>query len=156
MSSRSIGTNPKVAGVHKVLAQANFEQDTSVLSPRFLSTHDWVLNEHSFPILDVTFLGTRPLRVRFTCDNWNDLPPSAELLEQDGAAVAQALPGGVFNPSAHPKTGRQFVCMRGIREFHEHPSHIQEQWDTHRGKDGMDLVGLMIQLSHAWRKAVGR
>jgi Predicted metal binding domain len=74
------------------------------------------------------------------------------LLKPDGTQWTDRLPGGVFNASAHPATGHVFVCMRGIREFHTHPSHVNANWNNYRGQDGMSLVGILMQLAHAWRQ----
>jgi hypothetical protein len=141
--------------VHAVLARMLFEKDVEILGT-MLDNRNWTLNSAEFPILDVTFKGTRPLRVRLECGDWDGVPPSAELLNQDGTDLADAIPGGIFNGSAHPSTGKTFVCMRGIREYHTHPSHVQEKWDGYRGQDGMNLTGILDQLSRGWRKAVRR
>lgn len=86
------------------------------------------------------------------CSDWDEVPPSVDLLSPDGSHRMAGIPGGVFNGSAHPRTQRPFVCMRGIREFHDHPSHLNEPWASYRGQDGMCLVGLLDQLSTAWRR----
>ena len=44
--------------------------------------------------------------------------------------------------------------MRGSREFHTHPSHLNEQWAQYRGQDGMGLIGILMQVATAWREAV--
>jgi hypothetical protein len=43
--------------------------------------------------------------------------------------------------------------MAGAREYHTHSSHLGETWASHRGKPGMDLVGILTQLDSAWEKA---
>ena len=30
---------------------------------------------------------------------------------------------------------------------------FDESWDNYRGQDGMGLVGILMQLTHAWRQA---
>ena len=32
----------------------------------------------------------------------------------------------------HPKTGRPFFCVPGIREYHDHPQHSGDPWLLHR------------------------
>ncbi|MES2304296.1 MAG: putative metal-binding protein [Gemmatimonadota bacterium] len=64
-------------------------------------------------------------------------------------------PTGVFNGGAHPATGRPFVCMRGSREYHAHPSHIAELWEGIRRSSAYDLGGILTQLWHAWQKGSG-
>jgi hypothetical protein len=143
-----------VAAVHEVLAQANFEADVANLSDAMAVSYGIIINARSFPVLDVTINHTRSLRLRMVADNWDDLPPSIELLNPDGSSLSSPVPGGVFNPSVHPNTGRPFVCMRGSREFHTYPTHRHEAWAQYRGQDGMGLVGILLQLATAWRKAV--
>lgn len=34
--------------------------------------------------------------------------------------------------SIHPATGKPFVCMQGVAEYHSHPSHLDDHWDRYR------------------------
>ena len=141
------------------LSRAKFEGDVGRLSARTVAHRSWTVVSAQYPIFDVIFghSSAAPLRIRMVCDQWNDLPPSIELLAADGQYLAAAPPnvGSIFNGSAHPSTGRPFVCMRGAREFHTHPSHLGERWDGYRGKPGMDLLGIREQLWRGWKRAVG-
>ncbi len=141
--------------MHAVLARILFEKEVELLRP-MLANRNWTLNSASYPILDVTFEGARPLRVRLDCSEWDSVPPSVVLQNADGSDLTGPTPGGIFNGSAHPSTGKQFICMRGVREYHTHPSHVQEKWDAYRGQDGMNLPGILDQMSRAWRRAYGR
>lgn len=141
------------------LSRAKFEGDVRRLSTRTVAHRGWAVVTAEYPILDVVFghATAEPLRIRMTCDQWNDLPPSIELLSASGVHLTSAPPsvGSIFNGSAHPSTGRPFVCMRGSREFHTHSSHLGERWDGYRGKSGMDLLGILEQLWRGWKRAVG-
>jgi hypothetical protein len=33
----------------------------------------------------------------------------------------------------HPVTKRPFLCVKGIREYHEHPQHDGDSWCLYRG-----------------------
>ena len=44
--------------------------------------------------------------------------------------------------------------MRGSRGFHTFPGHVNEKWEQYRGQVGMGLIGILVQLAAAWRKAV--
>ena len=145
----------KVAAVHEALAKANFDADAAILTDVFLRSRNWTLNKLEFPIMDVTFEGSRPLRMRLTCNDWNELPPAAEILNPDGTDYKGESRTGIFNMSAHPQTGRHFICMRGFREYHTHTSHVADLWDTYRNQDGNNLPGLLDQLSRAWRSTMG-
>lgn len=149
----------RVAAVLKALSQAAFERDVSRIDARAAKLYDWKIVEVSYPILDVIFthVSDAPLRLRLTCNDWDDLPPEIELLTADGQPLTTAPPnvGSVFNPGPHDATGRPFVCMRGAREYHTHNSHTSDLWDNYRGQSGMDLGGIVLQLWRAWKKAVG-
>ena len=138
--------------MHELLAAKNFDRDTQVLTPAYCDRSGWALLQRAFPVLDVIVSAGRDVRMRFGADNWDELPPSVELLTPDGKLWGP-LPGGVFNSGPHPATGKGFVCMRGVREYHTHPSHLGESWASYRGQDGMNLIGILTQLTRAWRKA---
>lgn len=143
----------------EALSRAAFEADIPRLDARTAAHRGWQVNDATYPTFDVTF--THPtmaaLRLRLTCIDWDDLPPSVELLDAAGAQVTQAPPcvGYIFHPNPHPITARFFVCMRGTREYHTHFSHVGEAWDNYRGKPGLDLLGITHQIWHNWKRAVG-
>lgn len=143
----------------EALSRAAFERDVRRIDARSARMYDWKIVEAIYPILDVIFNHSTatPMRLRLSCTEWDELPPSIELLNTDGKHVSTAPPniGGVFNGGAHPSTGRPFVCMRGAREYHTHSSHTSDLWDNYRGKSGMDLAGIVLQLWRAWKRSVG-
>ena len=140
--------------MHEALARANFDEDVADLGDVAADSYGLIVNARTYPIFDVTISHSRPLRLRMAANDWNELPPSIDLLNPDGSALSDRLPGGIFHPGAHPATGRPFICMRGSREFHTHPSHVNETWAQYRGQDGMGLIGILLQIATAWRKAV--
>ena len=143
----------------KALSKAAFDQDVGRIDPRSARMYDWTILKATYPALDVLFNHptAAPLRLRFECTDWDELPPSIEILAATGNHLKTAPPhvGGVFNGGAHPNTGRPFVCMRGAREYHAHSSHISDFWDNYRGRPGMDLGGIVAQLWRAWKRSVG-
>lgn len=147
-----------VAGslMHELLSQRLFDEQVKHLTPRLALSRGWVLHQVSYPILDCEFqaAGRTPLRLRLNCENWNTRPPSIDLLDSAGSYMLK-LPNGmssVFNPSAHGNTGRPFVCMRGSLEYHTHPSHLTDSWESLRTSDDYTLGGILTQLWHAWQK----
>lgn len=138
------------------LSRAVFLRDTASLNPRLAVNRGWTILRCEHPILDVVVRhATQALRLRFDCTGWDDIPPSIELLDEAGHHLAIVPPcGGILNGGPHPTTGRPFVCMRGSREFHTHPGHLSELWDNYRGKPGNDVLGLLDQLSRAWKRGV--
>lgn len=146
----------RVVAVHEALARLNFERDVALLTPLFSRSRNWTVNEVQFPILDVTFEGRKPIRMRLRCDNWDELPPQEEILNVDGTPwTGPAIPTNIFNTGAHDKTGRAFICMRGFRGYHTYSSHASDLWSNYRGQDGNNLLGLLDQLSRVWRTIGG-
>lgn len=142
--------------MHPAAAQALFESQVATLTPALAQRRGWMLHEVAWPVIDCSFTAPRRtiLRVRLRCDDWNDQPPSIDLLNTDGTYLTRnmANPTNVFNQSAHHTTGRPFVCMAGSREYHTHPSHLTELWGGYKDRASHDLGGLVTQLWHAWRK----
>ena len=137
--------------MHDVLARANFETDVANLSPVLATAYGLHVHAAAYPTLDVTIDHRRPLRVQMRADNWDELPPSIDLMSAEGAIMNLNLPGGIFHTGPHPETGRPFVCMRGSLEYHRHSGHLNDHWDNYRGQDGMGLIGILLQIAHAWR-----
>lgn len=142
--------------MHPTAAQALFETQVAALTPALAQRRGWVVHEVSWPMIDCSFTSPQrtTLRVRLRCENWNDQPPSIDLLDADGNYLTRHFsnPTSVYNMSAHPDTARPFVCMAGSREYHTHPSHLTEFWDGFKDRSSHDLGGLLTQLWNAWRK----
>lgn len=142
--------------MHPAAAQALFESQVVNLTPALAQRRGWVLHEVAWPVIDCSFTAPRRtiLRVRLHCEDWNDQPPSIDLLNADGTYLTRNMTNStnVFNQSAHPTTGQHFVCMAGSREYHTHPSHLTDHWAGFRDRASHDLGGILTQLWHAWRK----
>jgi hypothetical protein len=142
--------------MHKAAAKALFDKQVG-LTPTLLAERQWELVSDIFPALEIIFTGAGrvPLRIRLSCPDWNDVPPSIALLDRDGNYMSPIPrdPAGVFNPSAHPSTGHPFICMKGSLEYHVHPSHVNDPWDQLKGKSAYDLGGILTQVWRAWTKA---
>jgi len=138
-------------------SKALFDEQISCLQPSLLQLRRWHILASDFPVFDLVFgHETRPpLRLRLACDNWNELPPSIELLDREGSSLLSPPrdPAGIFNPGPHPATKKPFICMRGSREYHNHSSHVQDHWDKLKMLSGYDLGGILTQVWKAWNKA---
>ncbi len=77
---------------------------------------------------------------------WEPLPyallPLGQHIDEHGNAMRVVLDG-------HPGTKRPFLCMRGTREYHEHPQHSGDEWALYRGQ-----YGLFATLHTVWRTCV--
>jgi hypothetical protein len=145
--------------VHELASRTLFEQERRGFTAEVAAARGWEFLKVEYPIIDVLFSapGRTPLRLRMVCDDWNEKPPSFELLAADGTPHASPWPPGgnptsVFHPGQHEKTGRPFICMRGSREYHVHSSHTNDLWDSHRTSQDNTLGGLLHQVWMAWTK----
>jgi hypothetical protein len=77
----------------------------------------------------------RPGVFRLECAEFDAQPPSVAMLDPD---TGEELPIGRWTPgvphSVHPVTGKPFVCIQGIAEYHSHPSHLDDSWDRYRNR----------------------
>lgn len=138
--------------MHEALARANFERDVAALGDVSAARLKVIVYERSYPILDVTIEHSKPLRLRFQGDGFDEMPPAITILKPDGTPWTDPLPGGVFNGGPHSVKNGPFICMRGSREYHTHDSHMNDNWDNYRGQDGMGIVGILMQLAAVWRR----
>jgi hypothetical protein len=137
---------------HEAISKPAFEEDVAALTARAAESLGIVIHSKEWPILDVTINHSRPIRFRFYCDDWDDSPPSIEILNPDGSPFSgQIPPGGQFHAGPHPRNQRRpFICMRGSREYHTHPSHTNDNWEQYREQDGMNIIGILMQLRTVW------
>ena len=104
----------------------------------FVAARGWTIVAAEYPVLAVIYRhpGTaRQIEFRFTCDDWDQVAPSLTLHDAtDGRELAwEEWPkGGWSAGSPHPLTGKPFLCLPGIREYHSHSSHIGDTWDGYR------------------------
>jgi len=152
-----IGGQAKGAGVmHELASRALYEEEVGKFSSRLEQSRGWQFHLTEYPVLDVSFTaeGRTAIRLRLNCVDWDEKPPSIELLNLDGTPLTALPPNltAVFNPGPHPQTSRPFICMRGSREYHIHPSHLTDLWENYRHQTDNMLGGLLTQLWHAWLK----
>lgn len=142
--------------MHPAAAKALFAEHTYTLSPALARRRGWVIHSLEFPAVDCTFtaLERTALRLRLLCNDWNDLPPAISLHDANGTLLVTlpANPTGVFNPHPHPATQRPFICMRGALEYHTHPSHVSDPWESLKNNSSYTLGGILTQLWNAWQK----
>lgn len=145
--------------MHPAATRALFEDEVTNLSSALARRRGWIFHSVEFPMIDCSFTapGRTTLRLMIQCDNWNDSPPTISLHAADGEFLVTLLPNptGVFNSGPHPSTQRPFVCMRGAREYHTHPSHVADPWEALKNSSSYTLGGILTQLWNAWQKGSG-
>jgi hypothetical protein len=143
--------------VNSLGSKALFGAAVALLDGRLVGARGWVIHGREFPLLDISFRDVErvELRLQLACDDWNDTPPSVTLCSADGTpfvTIPPQRPGNaIFNGGAHQRTGRPFVCMIGIREYHDHPSHVADLWSNYRSQSDYTLGGILDQLWRGWR-----
>lgn len=140
--------------MHRMVSEQHFGDETAGFTPELFELRGWKPFEIAFPVIDVGFTagGEIRVRIRMRCEQYNDDPASIELLNPQGQFLesVEADPAGVFNPGKHPSTGRPFICMRGSKEYHTHPSHIGDSW--HGIRDSHSLGYVLTQVWRAWKR----
>jgi hypothetical protein len=145
--------------MHKAVAKITFDAAVAKLKARVIGLRDWKVNSSEFPVLDITFGASKPdtaQRIRFSFDEWNDLPPSITFLSAAGEPLktVKGDPKGVINVNAHPITGLPFICSIGSREYHTHSSHTSDLWENYKDKPGFDIGSIVTKVWNAWKKSI--
>jgi hypothetical protein len=142
--------------VNAVAAAALFDVEVARFSSRVLECRGWEVLSRTFPLLEIVFRhpGKEPLLLIMKFDGWNAQPPSAEMATPDRRPLTRPLQGGpgIFHVGPHPATGRPFICMAGVREYHTHPSHIGDLWDAYRARGDYDIGGILTRIWNGWLK----
>src|SRR5258706_394570 len=88
---------------------------------------DWELRTEDGMLLDYTNYALWPPSLTFIDPRTREpASPAVRAPATTPAGVRDALVDG------HPDTGRPFLCLPGIREYHNHPQHTGDDWLLHR------------------------
>jgi len=146
-----------VAVVHEAVSRQIFDDAVRGLGPDLCKERGWTILVAVYPILEIEFVAVerQSARIRALCDAWNGIPPSVTWLDATGSPLASIPqgPGGQLNNGPHSETGRPFVCMAGVREYHTHSSHTGDLWENYKERPGYDLGGIITQVWRAWQQA---
>ncbi len=142
--------------MHIAVSRSLFEERVGRFPPDLAAVCGWILHTVAYPVIDCEFTraGRTPLRLQLDFTDWDEQAPSGSLRNSAGEVLLSLPPNptGVFNPGPHPVTGRPFLCTAGIKEYHIHPSHLNEPWDQFRGKPGFDIGEILTKIWRAWLK----
>jgi hypothetical protein len=119
------------------------------------------LPPNAMAAIEIPSLGARAFRARFDLTDYDVVPPSVEffdpwtnrplLYETMFRAQEYEKERGVhivLLPN-HPVTHKPFLCLRGVREYHEHPQHAGDDWFLYRGS-----ISLFSIVTVLWRVAI--
>jgi hypothetical protein len=110
---------------------------------------------------EVPSLAVRAFKARFDLTDYDERAPSLEFLDPwtdrllPYATMFRAVEfeeqrkAHVVLLDDHPITHKPFLCLRGIREYHEHPQHSGDDWMLYR--QTLSLFSIVISL---WRVSV--
>lgn len=139
---------------------ADFHRRQAMFRPR-----GWWLLKEEFPVVEIAFatpnapLPLLAFAVRIDFTNFDLWPPSVILIEpfrgqplstidQVLAPMGRLTPAGIL-PLVQAHTGKPpFICLPGVREYHQHPAHDGDDWLLHRGRGEGGLFFLVDKLSH--------
>jgi hypothetical protein len=111
--------------------------------------------------IEIPSISARAFRVRIDLSDYDLRAPSLEFLDAwsgqplDYATMFRALEfekqrgSHIVLLPDHPVTHKPFLCVRGVREYHEHPQHSGDDWMLYR--DTMSLFSIIMSL---WRVAL--
>lgn len=98
--------------------------------------------------------------VRLTYENYDLWPPSLTFIEPRSGNPAppavqaiERVDGGEPRNALllHPGSGRPFLCLPGLREYHSHPQHSGDDWLLHRAEGAGRLAVICDRI---WRRMV--
>lgn len=109
-------------------------------------------------IADLPSLSARAFLARFDLSDYDLRAPSLEFRDPwteellsyptmfRALEFEEARKAHVVLLDDHPNTHKPFLCLRGVREYHEHPQHSGDEWLLYR-KD-LSLFSIVMSL---WR-----
>lgn len=120
-----------------------------------------ILPQGTIMAAKISSLSARAFKARFDLSDYDLRAPSLEFRDLWSDALlpyATMFRGLEFEQErrahmvlldGHPTTGRPFLCLRGIREYHEHPQHSGDEWLLYRTE--MSLFSIVMSM---WRTCV--
>jgi hypothetical protein len=117
-----------------------------------------LLPQIAMAVIELPNLAARGFKARFNLSDYDVRPPSIEFRDPwtdsllEYPTMFRALEyekdrkAHVVLLGDHPATHKPFLCLRGVREYHEHPQHSGDDWFLYRGR--ITLFTLIMSL---WR-----
>ena len=127
----------------------------------YAAARGWTIVDSTYPTLAVVLRhpsSNREVEFRFHCDDWDEQPPSLTLhYPEEGRELSwEDWPRGGWDVhQSHTSTGKPFLCLRGIREYHTHSSHLNDRWDGYRLQDTYRLRNIVDRVQQRFEDSNG-
>ena len=127
----------------------------------FVGERGWSVVAAVYPLLSVVFKHPRSGReigFRFNCEDWDELPPSLTLHDPEcGQELRwEDWPREAWSVlDCHPITGKPFLCLKGIREYHTHNSHLGDLWENYRPLSSYGLLSIIDRVQQRFNDSNG-
>jgi len=120
-----------------------------------------ILPQGAMMAVEIPSVAARAFKARFDLTGYDLQAPSLEFRDfwtgnrLEYATMFRALEyekdrkAHVVLLDDHPTTHKPFLCVRGIREYHEHPQHSGDDWLLYRQQ--MNLFSIVMSL---WRVTI--
>jgi hypothetical protein len=90
--------------------------------------------------------GGQPVRLELDGARYDAEPFRVAVVDDGGGVVEHGRWPAGLSHSVHPVLGRPFACVQGTFEYHCHPSHLNDRWDTYRSTIRLaDLVDHLLR-----------
>jgi hypothetical protein len=153
--------------VHPEASRELFNEGVDQLQSNktLLGERGWIVLKAEYPDFHLAVRHRRTGKIRvfaFKCDDWNEKPLSLTLID---CQTLEELRGHLWpfgtahwhqsgwESPAGLQTSIPFMCMRGIREYHTHKSHVADLWSNYRDQPDCSLANLVLQVTEAFQQA---
>ena len=146
------------------VSQRKFQAEVESLggeAAAYASAKGWRVISADYPLLAVALRHSRSgreIEFRFSCNDWDGMPPSLTLHDPaDGRELgwSEWPKRGWSVLNSHPSTGRPFLCLPGIREYHSHSSHVRDRWDGYRLRGSYRLRDIVDRVQQRFEDSGG-
>ena len=169
---RSARRAPKagVVTMDTAVSLRKFEADVRSLNAEaadYAAAKGWTIAMATYPTLSVVLrhsVSNREIEFRFTCDDWDEFSHRLSALH-DPARRAEscswagmASKGRLVGPrGSHPSsTGKPFLCLPGIREYHNHNEPPREtRWEGYRLRGTYRLLDIVDRVQQRFEDSNG-
>lgn len=122
-------------------------------------------------VVDIAFLALLPLSgnpvpivapaIRLGYDNYDLWPPTLTFIDvftgrpaRSPVSAFMQTDDGQLRSILMERDGKQFLCLRGTREYHEHPDHDGDRWELYRGDKAGALAVICDRVSSSMTSLV--